>query len=123
MIKKYPAWAVMAGWGLFNGVLAAVLAIYHGHIIPLMLYVGAVVLIEVASVAVLASARRHPDGQVPHRLAWRGAVALPLMAVGFTLALLTLAYGPWMLSLAVPLLLVAFVVAGHRGAPRKGGSS
>ncbi|WP_306187323.1 MULTISPECIES: hypothetical protein [unclassified Streptomyces] len=122
MIKKYPGWAVMAAWGVFNGLLAAVLAVYRGHLIALMLYVGAVVLVEIAAVPVLLSARR-ADGQERHRLPVRGAVAVPLMAVGLTLAGLTLAYGPWMLSLAVPLLLVSFALAVHRGAWRRGGSS
>lgn len=123
MIRKYPEWAVMAAWGLFNGILAAVLAVYHGRVIAVMLYVGAVVLLELAAVPVLVAARRNPGGQAHHSLGVRGAVALPLTAVGLTLAMLTLAYGPWMLSLAVPLLLVAFAVAVHRGAWRKGGSS
>lgn len=122
MTKKYPAWAVMAAWGLCNGVLAAVLAVYHGHLIALMLYVGAVVLIELAAVPVLLSARRSPRVQVQQSLTVRGALALPFMAVGLTLAALTLVYGPWMLSLAVPLLLVAFALAYHRGGLRKGGS-
>ncbi|WP_225813606.1 hypothetical protein [Streptomyces spinosus] len=123
MTKKDPGAALVAGWGLFNGLLAAVLVIYHGHLIAVMLYVGAVVLIGLAAVAVLVSARRNPQGQVDQRLAVRGAATLPLMAVGLTLALLTLVYGPWMLSLSVPLLLVAVAVAIHRGAWRKGGSS
>ncbi|MFF9408089.1 hypothetical protein ACF1B0_21570 [Streptomyces anandii] len=123
MIKKYPAWAVMAAWGLFNGILAAVLAVYHGDIIALMLYVGAVVLIELAAVPVLLSARRTPDGQARQNFGGRGAAALPLMAAGLTLTMLVLAYGPWMLSLGVPLLVVAFAVAVHRGLWRKGSSS
>ncbi|WNM32586.1 hypothetical protein RKE30_20275 [Streptomyces sp. Li-HN-5-11] len=123
MIKKYPGWAVMAAWGLFNAVLVAVLVVYQGHIIAVALYAGAVVLLEAAAVPVLLSARRGGDVQQRQRLAVQGAAALPLMAVGLTLALLTLAYGPWMLSLAVPLLLVACALAIHAGAWRKGGPS
>lgn len=123
MIKKYAGWAVMAGWGLFNGVLAAVLVVYHAHLIAVLLYAGAVVLIELAAVPVLLSARRHRPGRGRQNLPVQGAVALPLIAVGLTLAGLTLAYGPWMLSLAIPLLLVAFALAVHRGAWRKGGSA
>lgn len=123
MSSKLPGWAVVVAWGLFNAVLVAVLVVYRGHIIAVALYAGAVVLIEAAAVPLIVSARRGGDVQRRQRLAVRGAVAIPFMAVGLTLALLTLAYGPWMLSLAVPLLMVAFALAIHRGAWRRGGSS
>ncbi|TQJ91250.1 hypothetical protein [Streptomyces sp. SLBN-31] len=116
MIKKHPGWAVMAAWGLFNAILAAILVIYREDLIAIMLYVGAVVLIEVAALAVLISSRRGQREPVTHRLPVRGAVAVPPAAAGLTLAGLSLAYGPWMLSLAIPLLMVAAALAVHRGA-------
>ncbi|GAA2483554.1 hypothetical protein [Streptomyces longisporus] len=119
MIKRYPGWAVMAGWGLANGVLAAVLAIYHEALTAVLLYVGAVILIEAAALAVLISSRRGTREQTNYRVPYAGGAAVLPAAVGLTLAALSLAYGPWMLSLAVPLLAVAAAVAIHRGAWRR----
>lgn len=119
MIKKYPGWAVMAGWGLANGVLAAVLVIYREALTAILLYVGAVVLIEVAALVVLVSSRRGTREQADYRVPHAGGAAVLPAAVGLTLAALSLAYGPWMLSLAIPLLLVAAAVAVHRGAWRR----
>ena len=119
MIKRYPGWAVVAGWGLANGVLAAVLVIYQEALTAILLYAGAVVLIEAAALAVLVSTRRGTREQTDYRVPFAGGAAVLPAALGLTLAALSLAYGPWMLSLAIPLLAVAAALAFHRGAWRR----
>ncbi|WP_413811068.1 hypothetical protein [Streptomyces sp. OE57] len=110
-MKRHLSVVVVAGWGLLNGVLLAVLAVYGESAMVFWLWGGVVVLLELAAVAVLASSRLGPDQHVRYRVPDRAASAVVPAAFGFLLVALAFVYGAWLLALAGPLLLVAVALA------------
>ena len=110
-MKRHLSFVVVAGWGVLNGVLLVVLAVYGESSMVYWLWGGAVVLLELAAVAVLASSRSGPDQHVRYRVPDRGAGAVVPAAFGFLLVALAFVYGWWLLALAGPLLLVAAALA------------
>lgn len=113
-MRRHAAVLVVAGWGAFNGVLLAVLAVYGEQGLVYWLWGGVVVLVGVAALLVLRSSHREPEQHTRYRVPRGGGPAVPPAALGITLAVLSLAYGPWMLSLAAPPLIVAAVLAVRR---------
>ncbi|MEV5175476.1 hypothetical protein AB0L10_31345 [Streptomyces flaveolus] len=110
MRRHLPA-ALVAGWGLFNGVLLAVLAVYGESPMVYWLWGGVVVLLQLAALAVLLSSRTAPDQHVRYRVPDRGAGAVLPAAAGLLLVALCFVYGRWLLAVAVPLLAVAAALA------------
>jgi|GEM_PF-6720595 hypothetical protein len=106
-MRDHAAYWVVAGWGAWNALLLAVLGIYGENGLVFWLWGGVVALLEVAALAVLASARRGSEEQTAYQAPVAGtagalpaAVAVGLVAFGF-------AYGMWLLAVAVPLFGVA----------------
>ncbi|MER6091001.1 hypothetical protein [Streptomyces bluensis] len=119
-MKRLPAFVVVAGWALFNGLLLAVLGIYGEQDLVFWLWGGVVVLLGMTALLVLVSSRSEPEQHVRHRLPRGGAAAVPPAAVGIALGVLgVLAYGLWLLVLAIPPLVVAVVLLA-RGASTPG---
>jgi hypothetical protein len=116
-LRRHPAFLVVAGWGLLNGVLLAILAVY-GERGPVVywLWGGVVALLEAAALLVLFSSHLGPEQHTRYRMPRGGGPAVPPAAAGITLGVLSLAYGPWMLSLAAPLLCAAAALALRRTA-------
>ncbi|MBV7697817.1 hypothetical protein [Streptomyces sp. TRM70350] len=110
-MKRHLPFVVVAGWGVLNGVLLAVLAVYGEDPMVFWLWGGVVVLLELAAVAVLASSRSGPEQHVRYRVPDRAAGAVVPAAFGFLLVALAFVYGLWLLALAGPLLLVAVALA------------
>lgn len=110
MRRHLPA-ALVAGWGLCNGVLLAVLAVYGESPMVYWLWGGVVVLLQLAALAVLLSSRTAPDQHVRYRVPDRGAGAVLPAAAGLLLVALCFVYGRWLLVVAVPLLAVAAALA------------
>lgn len=110
-MKRHLSFAVVAGWGLLNALLLAVLVIYGENTMTYWLWGAVVVLLEVAALLVLASSRTGPDQHVRYRVPDRGAGAALPAALGLALVALAFVYGLWLLALAVPLLAVAAALA------------
>ncbi|QLJ02130.1 hypothetical protein HZZ00_14530 [Streptomyces sp. NEAU-sy36] len=106
MKRQLPA-AVVAGWGLLNGLLLAVLAVYGESAMVYWLWGSVVLLLQLAALAVLLSSRASPDQHVRYRVPDRGAGAVLPAAIGLLLVALCFVYGRWLLVVAVPLLAVA----------------
>lgn len=85
---------VPAGWGAYNGVWLVVEAGFGAEALPLWLYAAAITLVELAAIAVLLAAFRHPFGTRPYEVPTRGELSL-LTAVGVVLVGLGAAYGAW----------------------------
>ncbi|MFF0462575.1 hypothetical protein [Streptomyces mexicanus] len=112
-MRRHLPYVVVAGWGVLNGILLAVLGVYGESSLVFWLYGCVVALLELAALAVLASSRSGPDQQVRYRVPERGAAAVPVFAGGCALVALAFVYGLWLLALAVPLLGVALALAVH----------
>ncbi|GEC05351.1 hypothetical protein SSP24_30060 [Streptomyces spinoverrucosus] len=110
-MKRHLPFVVVAGWGALNGVLLAVLAVYGESSMVFWLWGGAVVLLALVALAVLAACRSGPDQHVRYRVPDRGAGAVVPAAFGLLLVALAFVYGLWLLALAGPLLLVAVALA------------
>jgi hypothetical protein len=102
---------VVAGWGLLNGVLLAVLAVYGESTLVYWLWGGVVLVLQLAAVAVLLSSRAGPDQHVRYHVPDRGAGAVLPAAIGLLLVALCFVYGRWLLAVAVPLLAVSAALA------------
>lgn len=121
MNRRHPAYLVVAGWGLANGVLFVVLVIYGESSFVLWLFGAVAAFLELVAMVVLISSRRGPQEHMHYNLpAGGGAAAFPA-AVSIGLAALGFVYGFWLLALAVPLLAVAIALAVRR--VRKGRSA
>ena len=118
-MKRHAAAVVVAGWGLSNGVLLTVLAVYGEASLVYGLWGSVAGLLEVAALLVLLSSRTEPEQHTRYRLPRGGAAAVLPAAAGITLAALAYIYGRWLLALAVPLLGVAAALA-VRGASTPG---
>ncbi|MEU1785795.1 hypothetical protein ABZ553_07895 [Streptomyces sparsogenes] len=112
-MKRHLSFVVVAGWGLLNGVLLTVLAVYGENTLTYWLWGGVVVLLELAAGLVLASSRSGPDQHVRYRVPDRAAGAVVPAAFCFLLIALAFVYGWWLLALAGPLLLVAAALAAR----------
>ena len=110
---------MVAGWGLFNGVLLAVLAVYGESSLVFWLWGSVAGLLEVAALLVLLSSETEPEQHTRYRLPRGGAAAVLPATAGITLAVLAYVYGRWLLALAVPLLGLAAALA-VRGASTPG---
>ncbi|MGV9566711.1 hypothetical protein [Streptomyces sp. NPDC003480] len=118
-MKRHVSFLVVAGWGLLNGVLLAILAVYGESSMVYWLWGGAVALLELAALLVLGSSRTGPDEYVRYRVPQRGAGAALPAALGCALLALCFVYGRWLLALAVPLLALAGGLALRGTAPRE----
>ncbi|MEU0007301.1 hypothetical protein ABZ079_24230 [Streptomyces sp. NPDC006314] len=112
-MKRHLPAAVVAGWGLLNGVLLAVLAVYGESAMVYWLWGGVVLVLELAALAVLSSSRTAPDQHVRYHVPDRGAGAVPPAAIGLLLVALCFVYGRWLLFVAVPLLVLAVALAAR----------
>jgi hypothetical protein len=110
-VKRHLSAVVVAGWGLLNGVLLAVLAVYGESALVFWMWGGVVLLLELAAVAVLVSSRTAPEEHVRYRVPDRGAGAVLPAAAGLLLVALCFVYGRWLLAVAVPLLAVSAALA------------
>ncbi|MFI2435967.1 hypothetical protein [Streptomyces sp. NPDC018693] len=113
-MTRHPAFLVVAGWALFNGLLLAVLAIYGEDHLAYWLYGGVVALLGAVALLVLLASRTEPERHVRYRLRRGGGPAALPGAAGVTLAVLSLVHGSWMLVLALPALVVAVVLLVRR---------
>ncbi|WP_165989731.1 hypothetical protein [Streptomyces sp. YIM 98790] len=111
MPTRHPAFLVVAGWTLFNGLLFAVLALYGEGAVALWLWAGSLALLAGATAAVLVASRRGPEQHRHYRLATGSTAAVLPAAAGAALLGLTAVYGWWMLAFALPVLAVAAVLA------------
>ncbi|MGW7689646.1 hypothetical protein ACWGMA_12330 [Streptomyces asiaticus] len=111
MRTRRPGFWVAALWGLANGVLLAVLAVYGESALVYWLWGSVVVLLEVAALAVLAASWTGPEEQSHYRTPRASGACVPPAAAGAALTALSFAYGWWLLILAVPLLAVAGALA------------
>lgn len=106
--RRFTAATVVAIWGTMNLLLTALLIGYvaggfGGHLVEAAIYGGGVAIVFAISLLAVLAKRRHPR--------WRGlrsgrrpAVAL-LLAIGFALIWLGLAFGMWVpMMSAVPFL-------------------
>ncbi|MEV6739689.1 hypothetical protein AB0N14_23230 [Streptomyces sp. NPDC051104] len=118
-MKRHAAAVMVAGWGLLNGVLLAVLAVYGEASLVYWLWGSAVALLELAALLVLGSSEAGPEQHTRYRLPRGGAAAVLPAAAGITLGVLSAVYGLWLLVVAVPLLGVAAALA-VRGASTPG---
>ncbi|MEV8565466.1 hypothetical protein AB0436_07735 [Streptomyces sp. NPDC051322] len=114
-MKRHPAFLVVAGWGLLNGILLAVLAIYGESSLVYWLWGGVVVLIELAALAVLLSSLTGPEQHRRYRLPAKGEAAALPTALGAAIVGLSFIYGFWLIALAAPLLALALVLRVRRG--------
>ncbi len=110
-MRRHLSAALVAGWGLLNGVLLAVLAVYGESPMVYWLWGVVVVLLQLTALAVLLSSRTAPDQHVRYRVPDRGAGAVLPAAAGLLLVALCFVYGRWLLAVAVPLLAVAVALA------------
>ncbi|GAB1333676.1 hypothetical protein ACE1SV_02660 [Streptomyces sp. E-15] len=110
-MRRHLSAAVVAGWGVLNGVLLAVLTVYRESPLTYWLWGGAVLTVELAALAVLLSSRSAPDQHVRYHVPDRGAGGVPPAAIGLLLVALCPVYGRWLLVVAVPLLAVAVALA------------
>jgi hypothetical protein len=110
-VKRHLPVVVVAGWGLLNGVLLAVLAVYRESSLTYWLWGSVVLLLQIAAVAVLLSSRSAPEQHVRYRVPDRGAGAVPPAAFGLLTLALCVIYSYWLLVVAVPLLIVAVALA------------
>ncbi|MFI6356243.1 hypothetical protein ACIBJF_27030 [Streptomyces sp. NPDC050743] len=118
-MKRHLPAAVVACWGLLNGVLLAVLAVYGESALVYWLWGAVVLVLQLAAVAVLLSSRAAPDHHVRYHVPDRGAGAVPAAAVGLLLVGLCFVYGRWLLAVAVPLLGVSAALAARGTAARE----
>ncbi|WP_199572659.1 hypothetical protein [Streptomyces murinus] len=109
-MKRHLSAAVVAGWGLLNGLLLAVLAVYGESALVYWLWGSVVLILQLAALTVLLSSRLGPDQHVRYRVPNRGAGAVLPTAIGLLLVALCFVYGRWLLVVAVPLLAVAAVM-------------
>ncbi|MFI9250896.1 hypothetical protein [Streptomyces sp. NPDC053069] len=110
-MKRHLSAVLVAGWGLLNGVLLAVLAVYGESALVFRLWGGVVLVLELAALLVLLSSRRAPDQHVRYHVPDRGGGAVPPAAFGLLLVALCFVYGRWLLVVAVPLLAVSAAMA------------
>jgi hypothetical protein len=118
-VKRHAAAIMVAGWGLLNGVLLAVLAVYGETGLVYWLWGSVVALLEFAALLVLGSSEAGPEEHTRYRLPRGGAAAVLPAAAGITMGVLSSVYGLWLLVVAVPLLGVAAALA-LRGASTPG---
>ncbi|MEU6095096.1 hypothetical protein [Streptomyces sp. NPDC047079] len=118
-MKRHLSFVVVAGWGLLNVALLAILAVYGESSLVFWLWGGAVALLGLAALLVLASSRTGPDEHVRYRVPQRGAGAVLPAALGCAFIALCFVYGRWLLAIAVPLLALAGGMALRGTAPRE----
>ncbi|MFJ7149133.1 hypothetical protein ACIQVT_13165 [Streptomyces sp. NPDC100445] len=110
-MRRHLPFVVVAGWGVLNALLLAVLTVYGESAMVYWLWGGAVLGIELAALLVLLSSRWGPEQHVRYRVPDRGAAAALPAGLGCVLVALAFVYGAWLLAVAVPLLGVAVVLA------------
>lgn len=118
---------VVAGWGVFNGLLVAMLAGFGEQAAAVALYGGAAVLVEVIAVVVWVGTRRRRLLRNPARPAWHPANgdSVVILAIAILIAALGLAFYPYLALAAVPLLILSAsreVAARSSRRPPAGGS-
>jgi hypothetical protein len=100
---------VVLGWGAFNAFLTLVLVIYsYVDPVPLIIYMGAVLLVGGYGTAVLLAARRTAGDW--YRTAVRSGSAA-FLGIGVTLIGLGFVYGWWLMLVALYPLALGVVLA------------
>jgi hypothetical protein len=120
-VRRHPGYWVVAGWGALNGLLLAVLGVYGESTLVFWLWGGAVAVLEVAALAVLASSRRGPEQHTRYRVPRGGGGAVLVAALGTVLAGLGFVYGWWLLGVALPALGLAAGLAARGTRTPEGG--
>lgn len=108
---KPSAALVVAGWGIINGLLVAMLAGFGEQAAAVALYASVAVLVEVVAFAVWAGTRRRRHMRNPARPAWHAANgdSIVILAIAILVAALGLAFYPY-LALAAILPFILFVM-------------
>lgn len=110
-MKRRIAYVVVAGWGLYNGVLVGVLGAYGGKPIEFWLYAAVAGLIEIAAIAVLVSETIGMPEHLRYRLpVGGGAGAMPAAFAG-GLGAASWIFGSWLLLPAAVLGMTALALA------------
>ncbi|GGW15888.1 hypothetical protein GCM10018980_51050 [Streptomyces capoamus] len=112
-MKRHLPAVLVAGWGVLNGLLLVVLAVYRENSMTYWLWGGVVLVVELAALAVLVSSRAGTDQHVRYRVRDRGAGGVLPAAIGLLLVALCPVYGLWLLVVAVPLLMLSVALAVH----------
>jgi hypothetical protein len=102
---KVSAPLVVAGWGVLNGVLVAVLAGFGEEPAVLALYGSAAGLVEIIALVVWAGTRRWRRRRVWRRAANGDSVLI--LAAGILAAALGWAFAWWFALVAIPVLILA----------------
>jgi hypothetical protein len=112
-VKRRAAYLVVAGWGLFNGLLVGILAAYGGTPTELWLYAGVAGIVELWALAVLVSEHLGTPEQARYRIpVGGGAGAMPAAFAG-GLGAASWVFGTWMLLPAAVLGMAALGIAVH----------
>jgi hypothetical protein len=106
---KPSAALVVAGWGVVNGLLVAMLAGFGEQVAAVALYASVAVAVEVIAAVVWAGTRRRRHLPNPARPAWHAANgdSVVIAAIGILIAALALAFYPYLALAAVPPLILA----------------
>lgn len=120
-MTRHPAFAVVAGWGLLNGILCALLVVYGESSFTVALYGSVVALIEAAALAALASSVSGAEEHTCYRRPPGGGAPVLLLAAAAGVTGLAFVFSFWLLAIAVPLLAAAAAL-GLRYSWTKGGS-
>jgi hypothetical protein len=108
---RHPAFWVVGGWALFNGVLLAVLTIYGESPLVYWLWGAVLALLALATLAVLRSSRSGPEQHTRYRVPPSGGGAVLPTAAGVAVLLLGFVYSFWFLVVAGPLLVTGAALA------------
>lgn len=105
---RISAALVVAGWGIINGLLVAMLAGFGEETAVVILYGGAAALVEIIAIVVWAGTRRRRHLANPARPVWHAANgdSVVILAIGILVAALGIAFYPYLALAAVPLLLL-----------------
>lgn len=68
-MKRHLPAVLVAGWGVLNGLLLVVLAVYRENSMTYWLWGGVVLVVELAALSVLVSSRAGTDQHVRYRCA------------------------------------------------------
>lgn len=108
---RMSAAAVVALWGIINGLLVAMLAGFGEQIAVLALYGSVAALVEIIAIAVFMTTRRRQYLSNPARPAWHApnGDSVLILAVAVLIAAVGLAFYPF-LALAAVLPLAVFII-------------